>query len=68
MCIRDSNKKPLSPMGRVVFATEPSARYANGFQQQPYGKHDYPNSIHETEAIGGLPNCLTAQRNDTRFS
>ena len=55
-------------MDRAVFATEPTARYASGLQQQLRCKHHDPNGNRETGAIGGLPNSHVSQPKYIRFS
>ena len=50
----------IRPMGRVVFVTEPSARYANSLQQQPHGKHHYSNGNREIDTTEELPNSQTS--------
>ena len=43
---------PIRSMGKAVFASEPNATIAHGLQQQPFGKHCYPNGNREIETIG----------------
>ena len=54
-------------MDKVVFETEPTAKYANGLQQQPHCKQVYANRNREIETIAWLPNSQIAQQVYIRF-
>ena len=53
---------PVRPMHMAVFATGPNVKYANGFYQQPHGKHDSSKSNRVIETMEDLPNSPTSQR------